>query len=341
MDIFSVNIFSLDLLAVAWFFIIGFCLLMYVLLDGFDLGVGILFPLFPQADRDIMISTILPIWDGNQTWLVLGGASLYGAFPLAFSLLLPALYLPIFIMILALLFRGITFEFRLKAKKSLWLWDSSFFLSSTLATFSQGLILGTFVKGFRFTTDTHILTYEQLFTPFNITCGISLIFGYVLLGASWMIAKTSDKLQAQFFPITKICLLIISIALVVISIWTPFIDDSILRIWFNPDYMYKLAILPFTTGCLILYFVYCLHKRYEYILFWLAIGIFFCSYAGFGISTWPYIVPHQVAFWQAAAPHSSLLFMLVGAMILLPILIAYTFYSYYIFRGKLKEALEY
>src|SRR3990167_3252625 len=320
----------MHLLSAAWFFIIGFCLLMYVLLDGFDLGVGILFPLFPdREDRSIMMSAVLPVWDGNQTWLVLGGASLYGAFPLVFSLILPALYLPIFIMILALLFRGITFEFRLKAKKGTRLWDNLFFLSSLVATFTQGLVLGTFVKGFHFISETSISTSDALFSLFNISCGISLIFGYALLGSTWMIAKTTGHLQKRFFPIAKTCLFVVSICLVLISLWTPFIDPRISAIWFNPHYFYKLAILPITTACLILYFAYCLYKRYEYILFWLSIGIFFCSYSGFGISTWPYIIPPIMPFWKGAAPDSSLIFMLVGAVMLLPILLAYTAYSYY------------
>src|SRR3990167_4331355 len=212
----------MELLASAWFVIIGFCIIMYVLLDGFDLGVGILFPFFKRQDRDMMMSSILPLWDGNQTWLVLGGASLYGAFPLAFSLLLPALYLPIFLMILALLFRGITFEFRLKAKRALRFLDNLFFLSSTIATFSQGLVLGTFVKGYYITAGHSTLTY-QLFSPFNVACGFFLF----------------------------ICLCVVSFALFAISIWTPFVDPVIARIWFNPHYIYYLAFLPFTTGCLI------------------------------------------------------------------------------------------
>src|SRR3990167_7154740 len=199
----------MELLASAWFVIIGFCIIMYVLLDGFDLGVGILFPFFKRQDRDMMMSSILPLWDGNQTWLVLGGASLYGAFPLAFSLLLPALYLPIFLMILALLFRGITFEFRLKAKRALRFWDNLFFLSSTIATFSQGLVLGTFVKGYYITAGHSTLTY-QLFSPFNVACGFSLLFGYALLASTWVIAKTTGELQKQMYHVAFICLCVVS-----------------------------------------------------------------------------------------------------------------------------------
>lgn len=331
----------MTLLSTAWYLIIGFCIFMYVLLDGFDLGVGILFPFFPQShDRNVLMSTILPVWDGNQTWLVLGGASLYGAFPLAFSLILPALYLPIFLMVLALLFRGITFEFRLKATKALPFWDRLFFLSSTIATFSQGLVLGTFVRGYHLTPEHTLLTY-QLFSWFNVTCGIALIFGYALLAAAWTIAKTSGALQDKMYQVARVCLLVVTFALIIISLWTPFIDVHIRNIWFNPQYIDNLALLPFATGCLILYCFYCIHKRREYILFWLCLGVFLCSYTGFGISTWPYLIPRVVTVWDAAAPDTSLQFMLVGAIILLPVLLAYTSYSYYVFRGKITKVIGY
>ena len=330
-----------DALATAWFVIIGFCIMMYVLLDGMDLGIGILFPFFPDRnDRNIMVSTILPVWDGNQTWLVLGTASLYGAFPTAFSLLLPALYMPIFIMVIALLFRGITFEFRLKTKTLQNLWDNLFFLSSAVIAFSQGLLLGTFVEGFEFGSSPDTLNYT-LFTPFNIACGIALLFGYSLLGATWVIGKTDGKLQKKMFSIANLCLIVVAFFLMVISIWSPFIDSHIWQTWFNPKYIYKLALLPFVTSCLILYCLFSIYKKREYVLFWLCIGIFLCSYAGVGISTWPYIVPHLITFWQASASGSSLLFMLFGGLLLLPVLLGYTLYSYYIFRGKVKEVIGY
>ena len=327
-------------LAEIWFVIIGFCIFMYVLLDGFDLGIGILFPLFKQHDRNIMMSTVLPVWDGNQTWLVLGGASLYGAFPLAFSLLLPALYLPIFLMVLALLLRGITFEFRLKAKRALPMWDRVFFMSSLVATFSQGLVLGTFVQGYTVTLGRSTLAYSLL-SPFNLVCGVAVIFGYALLAATWTIAKTTGELQQRMYRIATVCLFAVAVFMVVISAWTPFVDSRIYQIWFNPAYMYNLAILPFATACLIAYCFYCLYQKREYQLFWLCFGIFLCGYIGFGISTWPYVIPHIVTVWGAAAPDTSLKFMLVGAVILLPVLLIYTSYSYYIFRGKVTEAIGY
>jgi cytochrome d ubiquinol oxidase subunit II len=329
-----------EVLASAWVVIIGFCIIMYVLLDGFDLGIGILFPFFPDShDRNIMVSTVLPVWDGNQTWLVLGAASLYGSFPSAFSLLLPALYMPLLMMVIALLFRGITFEFRLKTKGSLRKWDILFFLSSTLVTLTQGLMLGTFVKGFTLGPDNTLLFH--LFTPFNIACAAALLFGYPLLGATWIIAKTTGNLQKRMFYVARIALVGVVSFLVIISLWTPFIDSHLQQLWFNPAYIFKLALLPLVTGLLILYFIYALNKRREYILFWLTLGIFICAYIGFGISSYPYIVPHVLTIWQMAAPKSSLLFMLIGALLLLPVLLAYTSYSYYVFRGKVTESIEY
>jgi cytochrome d ubiquinol oxidase subunit II len=329
-----------DILASAWIVIIGFCIIMYVLLDGFDLGIGILFPFFPDRhDRNIMVSTVLPVWDGNQTWLVLGAASLYGSFPKAFSLLLPALYMPIFIMVIALLFRGITFEFRLKAKWAFRKWDVLFFLSSTVVTLAQGMMLGTFVKGFELGPNN---TLEfTLFTPFNIACAVALLFGYALLGATWIIAKTTGNLQKRMFSVARIALGVVVVFLVIISLWSPFIDSQIQQIWFNENYIYKLAILPAVTAFLIGYFVYCLSKRREYILFWLTLGIFICAYIGFGISSFPYIIPHVLTVWQMAAPDNTMLFMLFGALILLPVLLAYTSYSYYVFRGKVTEMISY
>lgn len=329
-----------EVLASAWVVIIGFCIIMYVLLDGFDLGIGILFPFFKSShDRNIMVSTVLPVWDGNQTWLVLGAASLYGAFPSAFSLVLPALYLPIFTMVIALLFRGITFEFRLKAKNSAGKWDLLFFLSSTVVTLCQGLMLGAYVKGFTLGGDDTL--DFTLFTPFNIACALALLCGYSLLGATWIIAKTTGSLQKRMFSVAQVALAAVVVFMIIISIWSPFIDPRIKDIWFNPQYIYKLAILPFVSGLLILYMIYSLRKKNEYILFWLTLGIFVCGYIGFGISTFPYIIPHVLTIWQMAAPEGSLLFMLFGGLLLLPVLLAYTSYSYYVFRGKVTETIEY
>lgn len=328
----------MDLLATAWYVIIGFCIIMYVLLDGFDLGIGILFPFFNDKDQNIMMSTILPVWDGNQTWLVLGVACFYGAFPAAFSLILPALYLPILVMVIALLLRGITFEFRLKEKTYRWFWNHVFFLSSVIVTLSQGLLLGAFVRGFQLDANQQ-LVFSAL-DPFNICCSIALLFGYSLLGATWTIAKTTGNIQEKMYHTTFICLVMVSFFLGLISIWSPLESSVIWQRWFGNNFSH-LVFLPIISGILILFFFRAIHKRSEYILYWLTVGIFLCAYIGFGISTYPYIIPHKITIWEAAAPPESQLFMLIGTLLLLPILIGYTSYAYYIFRDKVTDVIEY
>lgn len=330
----------MEMLATVWYLIIGFIILMYVLLDGFDLGVGILFPLFKGADQNLMMSSILPVWDGNQTWLVLGVACLYGAFPQAFSLFLPAFYLPLMSMIIALLLRGITFEFRIKEKKYRWIWSYIFFLSSITVAFLQGLVLGSFVKGFELNIPAQRLEFS-IFTPFNITCGVALIFGYALLGSTWIISKTTGAIQTKMFSIAFYCLWITTFFMCVVSIWSPFVDPSVWQRWFSPENFNKVAILPCITAVIVACFAYCVYKRYEYILYWLAVIIFMCSYIGVGISTWPYLIPHHITYLEAAGPLNSQLFMLVGTLLLLPILIAYTSYAYYIFRNKVSDIIDY
>ena len=328
----------MELLAATWYLIIGFGIIMYVLLDGFDLGIGIIFPFFSAKDQNRMMSSILPVWDGNQTWLVFGIACLYGAFPIAFSLLMPALYLPLFIMVIALLLRGITFEFRLKETHYPWLWNQIFFLSSTLVTVIQGLLVGSFVNGFNRDLQGNIVV--NLLTPFNAACAISLLFGYSLLGATWTIYKTSGKLQQKMYRVAGICVTLVTICLGVISLWSPFLNDIIWARWFGGTH-YAVFLLPVITLALIVFFYYGIYRRFELALHWLTVGIFLCAYLGFAINTWPFIIPHWMTLWEAAAQPASQLFMLIGTLLLLPVLIGYTAYAYYIFRDKVDEDFHY
>jgi cytochrome bd ubiquinol oxidase subunit II len=329
----------MEMLSTAWYLVIGFCVIMYVLLDGFDLGIGLLFPFVNDDEKHLMMKSILPVWDGNQTWLILGTACLYGAFPRAFSLLLPALYLPLLFMALGLLLRGITFEFCLKEKKDNRLWNYLFFTSSVTVTFIQGILVGVFVKGFESDQQGHLLF--TLLTPFNLSCGLALLFGYSLLGSTWTIAKTTGHLQNKMFTLAFNCLCVVAFFLCFISFWSSFVDNHIWQRWFNPNNVSKVIFLPCITAALVVYLAYCMRKRYEYILYWLSIAIFLCTYIGLGISTWPHLIPHHMTMWEVAAPPSSQIFMLVGTLLILPILIAYTFYAYYIFRNKVNEQIEY
>ena len=333
----------MSLLPTIWLGIIAFCILMYVILDGFTLGAGLLLPFIKKPqDRNIIFSTLLPTWDGNQTWLVLGAASLYGAFPRAFSILLPNLYFPLLMMVLALLFRGVCFEFRLKASTSaIPRWDRLFFSGSLIATLMQGLVLGTFIHGFGKNISVIKPEIYLWVNPFSFFIALCIPFGYALLGATRLLYKTRDELQNFFFKKAKWLLFIAAIAMLCISLWTPFVDTYAKQRWFASPWSNYITIIPIL--CVIL-FIGCwraLAKKKENQPFFFTIGIFLCGYLGLGYSVWPYIIPYQITIDKAASPDNALLFILVGAIIMLPVLIAYTAYSYYIFRGKVDEVIEY
>jgi cytochrome d ubiquinol oxidase subunit II len=332
----------MNMLALSWCGIIAFGVIMYVLLGGFDIGIGIMSIYFKKEDdRDIMISTILPVWDGNQTWLVFGGAALYGAFPLAFSTILPDLYIPILIMVISLLFRGIAFEFRLKSAKTKRLWEYIFSIGSLTATIAQGLILGTFVKGFDLTTNADQNLVSEWLNPFSVACALGLICGYVLLGSNYLIIKTTGSLQKTCYKISNVLQYVIVLGFVMVSVWSPFLDQQIMQRWFNPTYMPYLALLPIATMVLFFMHWYGVKRQIERLPFWSTIGMFLTCYGGFIISIYPYVVPRKITYIEAAADDSALLFMLIGAIVMLPPLLFYTYHSYRIFRGKVTEKIGY
>lgn len=322
-----------------WFGIIGFCIVMYVILDGFTLGTGIVMPRLSDHERDLSMSVILPNWDGNQTWLVLGAACLYGAFPLAFSILLPAFYLPLVAMLIALLFRGICFEFRLKAdnKKH---WDQLFIFSSVLVAFIQGIVLGAFVQGLD-KTPHEAGYYFMWLSPFSMLTGLAIIAGYSLLGATRLILKTDGELRRKMQHQTKISLILVMLFMAAVSIWTPFLSIHTYNRWFDSIDILYLAVFPLLaifSSCLIWYSVYIGDDRLPY---WGTIIMFLTGFAGLGYGTLPYLVPFKYTITECAAPLSTLSFTIVGAAIMLPFLLFYTGYSYYIFRGKVREKLHY
>lgn len=320
-------------LPLIWACLIALFVIIYVILDGFDLGIGILYPwVSSHSDRDVMMNSIAPFWDGNETWLVMGGASLYAAFPIAYSILLSTLYMPIMIMLAALIFRGVAFEFRFKSQQTRIIWDLAFSLGSFTAAFMQGLILGTFILGYGNSPAAN--TPYIWLTPFSLATGIAVVCGYAMLGATWLINKTHNHLQEVMFNAAKVLLPLITGFVVIMSLWTPFTAPQLINLWFNYPYILYLAPLPISTFILLGITWLSIIHRYEKLPFLLTIGVFLLCYIGFGISSWPYIVPRTITIWQAAANNSSLKFILVGAMILLPVLISYTIYSYYIFRGK-------
>ncbi|MGE0735838.1 MAG: cytochrome d ubiquinol oxidase subunit II [Alphaproteobacteria bacterium] len=327
---------SIDL-PLVWAAIIAFGIIMYVVLDGFDLGIGILFPLVRgPEDRDAMMNSVAPVWDGNETWMVLGGAALFGAFPLAYALLLSALYMPLIVMLLALIFRGVAFEFRFKAKRSRFLWDWSFAFGSILTAFAQGISLGAFIQGIAVTNRQYAGGPFDWLTPFSLCIGLGLVAGYATLGCGWLILKTEGELQRRCFklmlPLAAILLLFIALA----SLWTPLLNARISARWFSMPNLLYLAPVPILVAVAAFLLWRSIVNRRDAQPFLLALALFLLGYAGLAISLWPFIVPPSVTIWDAAAPSASQSFMLVGMLILIPVILAYTVYSYWVFRGKVR-----
>ena len=331
----------LDLVPI-WTLVLGLSVFFYVLLDGFDLGVGMLYGLMGDARaRALMMNSIAPIWDGNETWLVLGSIGLLAAFPLAFAIIIPAVYFPILVMLLALIFRGLSFEFRFKDAEHRTLWDHAFCYGSTLATFSQGVVLGAFIQGFQ--TDGRQFTGSALdcLTPFSLVTGLALLFGYGLLGAGWLIIKTEGALQEWARRQGRRCLVGVMIAVGVVSLWTPLVDPDIFERWFSWPNVALLAPVPLVTLALALFVWRALHGNAEAAPFAGALGLFGMAYLGITISLWPMIVPHRFTLWQAAASPSSQTFLLLGTLFLLPVILLYTGWSYWVFRGKVRADIGY
>ncbi|MES2919793.1 MAG: cytochrome d ubiquinol oxidase subunit II [Pseudomonadota bacterium] len=323
-------------LALIWAAVIGFAVVMYILMDGFDLGVGILFPFVrDEAERDVMMNTVAPVWDGNETWLVLGGGGLLAAFPLAYAIIMPALYFPILIMLVALIFRGVAFEFRFKSQHQA-LWGKAFFWGSLLATFAQGLVLGGFLQGFKVDGRQFAGGVFDWFTPFGVGCGVALVTGYALLGASWLILKTEGLLQARFYQLALPLAAIMISFIGVFCIWAPLTYPAIARRWFSLPAFFFLLPIPLITAGVALALIRALRQRREAQPFLLSLLLLLLTYLGFGVNLWPYVVPPSITLWEAATAPSSQVFLLVGVLLLMPAILFYTGYSYYVFRGKVR-----
>ena len=325
-----------------WAGLLAVAIFIYVILDGFDLGIGIVFP-FLETDkcRDVAMNSVAPVWDGNETWLVLGGGGLLAAFPLAYAVVLPALYAPFIVMILALVFRGVAFEYRWRDKAHEKIWDKSFFFGSLLATFTQGIVLGAFVQGIEVEGRAYAGGWWDWFTPFSMMCGVALTAGYALLGSTWLVMKTEGILRDKAYRISKITAVATLAFMGVVSLWTPFLSPEIAERWFT--FPQLLFVLPVPTLVFILAgaLAFGLLKRRDKLPFLATIGIFLLCFIGLGIGITPYIVPRAITIAEAAAPDKSLMFMLVGALILLPMILAYTAYSYWVFRGKVDPEAGY
>ncbi len=319
-----------------WAVIIAFGVIMYVLMDGFDLGVGILYPFAPdETSRDVMMNSVAPVWDGNETWLVLGGAGLLGAFPLVYSVLLPALYLGVFLLLAGLIFRGVAFEFRFKASPaSKGYWSAAFAGGSTVAALAQGIVVGAYIQGFKTENFTYVGGAFDWLTPFSVLTGIGLVLGYALLGSTWLIMKTEGDIQDWAYRVTPKLLAGVLGIFLIISFWTPLVDSFVRDRWFNN--LFVIWLLPAgAMGCA--YLIYrSVTRRSEGLPFVATMGLFIFTYLGLLASKWPYVVPPAYTLYDAASARESQMFLLLGVLFVIPVVLGYTAWTYWVFRGKVR-----
>ena len=323
-------------LPIAWFGVIGFGVLMYVLLDGFVLGLGILAPFAEDEHQlDHMMNTAAPIWDGNETWLVLGGAGLLAAFPKAYALILSALYLAVLMMLIALVFRGVAFEFRFKAGRSKIVWGAAFALGSLCAAFWQGVILGAIVEGMPLQEGKYVGGMFGWFSPFSMLTGAAVLFGYALLGSTWLILKTEGRLQLIARTLTRPLVLVVTVFMGLVSAWLPFLSSKIMARWFDSGNFWWLAPVPVLALLnTVLLWRAAMAEGRDARPFVLTLCFFGLGFAGLVLGMWPYIVPPSLTLWEAASPPASQGFVLAGLVVLLPVVLGYTWWSYRVFAGK-------
>lgn len=331
-------------LPIVWAVLAATAIFIYVVLDGFDLGLGMLFLAEPdKKHRNIMVQTIAPVWDGNETWMIFGGAALYGVFPNAYATILPALYLPVLIMLFALIIRGVAFEFRsrMHTQQAQNLWDIGFCGGSLVASLMQGIILGTLVSGIRIEDNKFAGSSFDWLAPFPIFCGLAVACGYALLGATWLIWRTASDLQTTMRKWAGILSVAMLVMIAAVSAWTPALHVTYMQHWTTWPRILYVAPVPVAVIALAILMLQALRgKTSRRIPFFCALGWFFLSFSGLGINIWPYIVPPSMTIWQASSPPASQKFLLAGTVFLLPLILAYTAYAYHVFRGTVNEHSE-
>ena len=328
-------------LPVIWAALIGTAVVMYVVLDGFDLGIGILFPFArSETERDQMMRTIAPFWDGNETWLVLGGGGLWVAFPKAYAVIMPAFYLPVIVMLLALVFRGVAFEFRTVSRSKTWL-NVAFTIGSTVAAFAQGIILGALVQGVAVRDGAYSGGPFDWATPFAFLCGLSLVAGYALLGATWLTMKTEGAVAERARGQAKILLSAVLVCMAVVSLWTPLAQPRIADRWFTLPNFFFLWPVPVITALTAYLAWRWIEGGRDVPPFLATIVLFLLGFLGLVISNFPYLVPPSLTVWETAAAPASQVFMLLGTLLLLPIVLGYIGFIYWLFRGKVREGESY
>lgn len=322
-------------LTIVWAVIIGFAVIAYVVMDGFDLGIGILFPtLAVGSERDQAMNSIAPVWDGNETWLVMGGGGLFAAFPLAYAIILPATYPLMIAMLLGLVFRGVAFEFRWREARHRPLWDFAFALGSVVAALSQGITLGAVLQGIHVENDAYAGGWLDWLSPFSLLTGVAVVIGYALLGATWLVWKTEGTSQRHARRAAFWLGAGTLVALAAVSAATPFLGYDYWRRWFAMPGVLLTAQVPLLVAICAATFFWSLSRNFERLPFLMALALFLLGFLGLGISMCPYVVPRAVTIWDAAAPPESQSFMLVGALVIIPLILAYTGWAYWVFRGK-------
>ena len=326
-------------LPLLWAIIILFSVMMYVVMDGFDLGIGLLFPFFlSKEDRDVMMNTVAPVWDGNETWLVLGGAGLLAAFPLAYAVVLSAFYLPLILMLIGLIFRGVAFEFRFKASaEKRDRWDLAFIGGSTLATLCQGVTLGAFIVGVPVRDGQYAGGPLDWLSAFSVFTGLGLVATYALLGSTWLIMKTEGLLQLRMKLLARNLAWVLLLFIGAISLWTPLAHERVAERWFTwPNVAWFLPV-PLLVALTMLQLSRSLRGAQDVAPFVYTLVLIFLGYSGLGISLWPNIIPPTISIYEAAGPPQSLGFALVGALLIIPLILMYTAWGYWVFRGKVRR----
>ena len=325
-------------LPVVWAAIIGLGVFIYVMLDGFDLGIGLLFPFFDaKAEREVMLNTVAPVWDGNETFLVLGGAGLYGAFPVVYSTLLPANYLPLVLMLVGLIFRGAAFELRAKATRTQHMWDLAFIGGSALAAFCQGIVLGSLLQGIKIENNQFAGGPFDWLSPFSLFCGIGVLVTYAALGCGWLILKVDGELQRKMRQLMKPLTGVLLGVMAVVSLWTVIGLPAVAHRWFGSGNLGWFLPVPILVVACVWGIFHTVKRAHEATPFLLTLALVFLGYTGLVISIWPNIVPPSLTIWDASSSHSSQLFALVGTVIVLPVILVYNAMQYRVFRGKVRE----
>ena len=329
-------------LPVIWAAIVALGVFIYVALDGFDLGIGLLFPFVEgRVERQTMLNTVAPVWDGNETFLVLGGATLYGAFPVVYATLLPANYLPLILMVIGLIFRGAAFEMRAKANRTQRLWDLAFIVGSALAAFCQGVILGSLLQGIRIVDGRFAGGPFDWFSPFSVFCGVGVLVTYATLGCGWLILKTEGELQRTMRWLMRPLAAALLAVVALVSLWTSLGLPAVAERWFGSGHLVWFLPVPVLVVACVFGIFRGLRLKHELTPFLLTLALCFLGFTGLVISIWPHIVPPSLTIWQASSSAASQWFGLVGILVILPVILAYSALQYWVFRGKVASGTGY